>query len=378
MEFMVNKNCLHQALSAVGHAISTKTTPSILTGIKIVANVDGLILLGSNSDIIIEKTIPVTLGGERVLEVYDKGSVVLPAKYLSDIIQKLSDDIHVKLNANHSVTIKSAEIVTDLNGFNSTEYPDLPFIDDSAFIEVHSEGLQEIIKQTAFAVSKSESRPALAGVNMTFKENLLCCVATNSHRLASSELALETKITGSFIVPSKSLNELTKLMNDEAGVVHIFVSKSYVGFKSSHISLFTRLIEGSFPNVLEMLPRDSKTTVIMDTNKLLKGVDRACLFARDCRNNNVHLDLLEGNKLQISSNLTERGKIKEIQTINGIKGVAEVNVSLDGYFLLDALKVIKEKEVKLSFGGAMKPVLIEPVDGSSQLHFISPVRSPSA
>ena len=140
MEFMVNKDCLHQALSAVGHAISTKTTPSILTGIKIVANVDGLILLGSNSDIIIEKTIPVTLGGERVLEVYDKGSVVLPAKYLSDIIQKLSDDIHIKLNANHSVTIKSAEIVTNLNGFNSTEYPDLPFIDDSAFIEVHSEG----------------------------------------------------------------------------------------------------------------------------------------------------------------------------------------------------------------------------------------------
>ncbi|WP_285767027.1 DNA polymerase III subunit beta [Peribacillus sp. SI8-4] len=309
------------------------------------------------------------------MEVHDRGSVVLPAKYLIEIVQKLSGFIDIKLNANHSVTIKSAEIITDLNGFKSGEYPDLPLMDDAACIEVSREGLQEIIKQTAFAVSKSGSRPVLTGINMIFKENLLSCVATNAHRLASSELTIEAKVTGSFIVPSKSLNELSKLLMDEEECVHIFISKSYVRFKSKHGSLFTRLIEGSYPNVLESLPIDLKTTIFLDTGQLLRGVDRACLFARDCRNNNVHLEVLDNMKLRISSNSTERGKIEELQNIKDIKGEGEVTVSLDGYFLLDALKVIKEKDVKLSFGGAMKPVLTEPVNGSSQLHLISPVRS---
>ncbi|MFJ7755161.1 DNA polymerase III subunit beta [Peribacillus muralis] len=376
MEFRVNKNCFHQALSAVGHAISLKTTASILSGIKIVANDNHLLIIGSNSDIIIEKAIPIMIDGVRVLEVNDKGSVVLPAKYLRDIIYKLSDDIHVKLNANHSVTIKSAEIVTDLNGLNSGEYPDLPLLDDAVMIEVRSEEFLEIVKQTAFAVSKSESRPVLAGVNMTFQDNVLSCVATNSHRLASSELPLETKVTGSFIVPSKSLDEWTKLMNDGKDIVHIIISKSYIGFKSNHISLFSRLIEGSYPNVMGLLPKDPKTVIAVDTNQLLKGIDRACLFARGGRNNNVHLEIVDCTKLRISSNSTECGKIEEYQTIKSIKGEGEVSITLNGYFLMDALKVIKEKEVKLSFSGAVKPVLIEPGNGAaSHLHLISPVRS---
>lgn len=106
----------------------------------------------------------------------------------------------------------------------------------------------EIIKQTAFAVSKSEGRPYLTGVNLSIRENRLSCAATNSHRLALREFPLESKVNGSFIVPSNSLNELTKLMNDEEVIIHIFITKSYIVFKSNNISLFSRLIEGNYPN----------------------------------------------------------------------------------------------------------------------------------
>lgn len=375
MEFLIKKECFIKAISEVSHAVSIKTPIPILSGIMIVANDDSLILIGSDSDIVIEKNIPLTIDGVRVLEVYEKGTVVLSAKYLSEIVKKSPDDIHVKLNENQSVTIISNEIVTNLNGFHSEEYPKLPQVDEDGHFKIPSVELLEIIKQTAFAVSKTEARPVLTGVNMTFRDNILSCVATNTHRLAVRELALESKVNGSFIIPSKSLNELTKLINNQSGVIHIFISRSHMVFKSNNFSLFSRLIEGNYPNVSGLLPKDLKTIITLDTNLLLKGIDRACLFASESRNNNVHLEILDNTKLRISSTTAELGEIEETQSIMAITGEEGLSISLDGSFLMDALKAIKEKEVRLSFGGPMRPVLIEPSGNSSYRHLISPVRT---
>lgn len=375
MEFLIKKECFIKAISEVSHAVSIKTPIPILSGIMIVANDDSLILIGSDSDIVIEKNIPLTIDGVRVLEVYEKGTVVLSAKYLSEIVKKSPDDIHVKLNENQSVTIISNEIVTNLNGFHSEKYPNLPQVDEDGHFKIPSVELLEIIKQTAFAVSKTEARPVLTGVNMTFRDNILSCVATNTHRLAVRELALESKVNGSFIIPSKSLNELTKLINNQSGVIHIFISRSHMVFKSNNFSLFSRLIEGNYPNVSGLLPKDLKTIITLDTNLLLKGIDRACLFASESRNNNVHLEILDNTKLRISSTTAELGEIEETQSIMAITGEEGLSISLDGSFLMDALKAIKEKEVRLSFGGPMRPVLIEPSGNSSYRHLISPVRT---
>jgi DNA polymerase III subunit beta len=375
MEFIIDNECFSKAISDVNKAVSLKTPFPILSGIKIIANNNCLILVGSNSDIVIEKVIPLTIDGVKVLQVYEAGSVVISAKYLSEIVKKLPAKVHLKVNEKQLVTIQSDEIVTNLYGFNSEEYPKLPQIDEANCIKIPSIELIEIIKQTAFAVSKSESRPVLTGVNMSFKDNHLSCTATNSHRLALRELTIESNINGSFIVPSTSLNELSKLINNDSGVIHIFVTDSYMVFKSNTISLFSRLIEGNYPNISGLLPNNSKTIITLDTNQLLKGIDRACLFASEWKNNNVHLEIKDGTKIRISSNSSEIGKIEETQYIKAINGETDLSISLDGNFLMDALKVIKEEEVRLSFGGSMKPVLIEPINNSSYLHLISPVRS---
>lgn len=375
MEFIIDNECFNKAISDVNKAVSLKTPFPILSGIKIMATNKCLILIGSNSDIVIEKVIPLTIDGVKVLEVYEAGSVVISAKYLSEIVKKLPDKIHLRVNDKQLVTIQSDEIVTNLYGFNSEEYSKLPQINEANCIEIPSIELIEMIKQTAFAVSKNESRPVLTGVNMSFKDNHLSCVATNSHRLALREIALESNINGSFIVPSTSLNELTKLINNDSGVIHIFVTDSYMVFKSNTISLFSRLIEGNYPNISGLLPNNPKTIITLDTNQLLKGIDRACLFASEWKNNNVHLEIKDGTKLRISSNSSEIGKIEETQSIKAIIGETDLSISLDGNFLIDALKVIKEEEIRLSFSGSMRPVLIEPIENPSYLHLISPVRS---
>lgn len=375
MELSINSECFHKAISEVSKAVSLKTPFPILTGIKITAEEDALVLIGSNSDLIIEKKIPLTIDGTRVLEVKQTGSVVVTAKYISEIVKKLPGEIHVKADGKQLITLQSGEIITSLKGFPSEEYPNMPVIDESSPIRIPGTELLEMIKQTAFAVAKNESRPVLTGVNLFFKENHLTCAATNSHRLALRELKIDSNIRGSFIIPSTSLNELVKLIPGETEIIHIFLSDSYIVFKTADSSLFSRLIEGNYPNVSALIPKDSKTVITLDTKQFLKGIDRACLFASEWKNNNVHLEIINGTRLKISSTSSEIGRIEETQPFKNIEGGSELSISLDANFMIDSLKVIKEEEINISFGGSMKPILIEPVGNPSCLHLISPVRS---
>ncbi|WP_262366004.1 DNA polymerase III subunit beta [Bacillus sp. E214] len=375
MELTISKDYFNEALSDVSRAVTTKSLLPILTGIKLVAKEDCLILIGSNSNIAIEKIIPLEMNGIRILNIDETGSAVLPAKYLCEVVKKLSDDIHIKVTGNNVAKIQSDEVMVYLNGFNPGKYPTYPSIKTNHFIQIHSSALMEIIKQTTFAVSKSETRPVLTGVNMSFKENKLTCVATNSHRLALRKVPINSQIEASFIVPGASLTELTKLMNNEKDLIHIYILDNYIVFKSSTTSLYSRLIEGNFPGISKLIPADSKTVMILDTVKLLKGIDRARLFASEWKNNNILIEMIDGKQIKIASNSTDMGKIEEIMDIRMVQGEINLSISLDGEFLLDALKAIKEKEVKLSFGGSLRPVLIEPVNNPSHLHLISPVRS---
>ncbi|WP_400247535.1 DNA polymerase III subunit beta [Niallia sp. JL1B1071] len=375
MEFIVDSECFNRAIADVNKAVSQKTPFPILSGIKIIANKESVIVIGSNADIIIEKVIPLEMDGINVLEVKEIGSVVLSAKYLSELVRKLPDKIHLTVNEKQIATLKAEEVITTINGFQSEEYPRLPQIDEMKHIQMQSTDLIEMIKQTAFAVSKSEARPVLTGVNMLFKDNKLTYIATNSHRLAWRELTIDSHVSGSFIVPSKSLMELSKLIQNVSGFIDLFVTDSYIVFKTNLTSLYSRLIEGNYPNVSGLFPKNARTIIIVNTKQFLKGVDRACLFASEWKNNNVYLEIKKDMKLKITSNSSEIGKIEETQTINKLDGETALSISLDGSFLMDALKVIKEEEIRISFGGSMRPVLMEPVGNNTSLHLISPVRS---
>ena len=128
------------------------------------------------------------------MEIKEFGSVVVLSKYLNEIVKKLPNDICIKSERNDSITIKSGDIETKLNGFNSNEYPKLPEMDRNNNVEIPFGKLTEAIKQTAFAVSKSEAKPVLTGVKMEFEENKLICTATDSHRLARREVNIESEI----------------------------------------------------------------------------------------------------------------------------------------------------------------------------------------
>lgn len=375
LEFKINKVCFTKAISDVSKVVSMKALLPVLSGIKIVVNSDHLILSGSNSEIAIERVIPLTLNNNIVLDVIETGSFVLSSKHLSEIVKKLPDDIHIKMLEKQLVTIQSEEITIHLNGFSSEEYPTLPDIDLSKHISIPSNKLLEIIEQTMFAVSKNMSRPVLTGINITLSSNEISFIATNSQRLASRKYSLVSDFEESFTISEKILRELSKLIKNEIHLITIYFSGKYIVFKSDDLTLFSNLIEGSYPNTSRLFPKDAKTIITLNTKQFLQGVDRACLFANEWRNNNVHLEIENKTKIKISSYFSEIGLIEETQPIKEITGETNLKISLDASFLMDALTAIKEEEIKMSFSGSMGPILIEPINNPSYIQLISQVRA---
>lgn len=184
-----------------------------------------------------------------------------------------------------------------------------------------------------------------------------------------------SQLSGSYIVPGSSLKELLKLLaHQDDSEVEIFSSDSYLVFKTKSIMLCSRLIEGNYPVVTGLIPNEAKTVIKLDAKRLLNGIDRACLFAHEWKNNNVLLEI-NGEALKISSVSSAVGKIEESQPLLEITGEHELSISVDGDFLMDALKAIREEHVLLIFSGTMRPVIIKPVSSESYIQLVSPVRS---
>lgn len=375
MEFIVNHKQFTQALSEVSKAISTKAVIPILSGIKITADQSGITLIASNSNIFIKKFIPSSIDDEQITTILKVGTIVVPAKYFIEIIKKMPSDIVIKSKNEQTITIQSGEITLNLNGFPANEFPNVPQIDDHAEIQLETKQLIDAFKQTVFAVAKNESRPVLTGVHIELDHNKLICAATDSHRLAIRETLISTNMKANCIVPSATINELLKLMNSNLEFVSIYLSESHIIFTFGTTTLYSRLIEGKYPNISTLIPNEFQTVINIDRQRMLQGIDRSSLLASEWANNNVNLEIVNESTIQISSNASQIGKISETQQIDVIQGKKQLNISFDGRFMLDALRAIKEETVTLSFSGSMRPILIEAGTQSAAIHLISPVRA---
>ncbi|MEI3893241.1 MULTISPECIES: DNA polymerase III subunit beta [Bacillus] len=375
MEFIVNHKHFTQALSDVSKAISTKVLIPILSGIKITADKSGITLIASNSNIFIEKFIPSSIDDEQITTILKAGTIVVPAKYFIEIIKKMPSDIVIKSKNEQTITIQSEEITLNLNGFSANEFPNVPLIDDHAEIQIETKQLLDAFKQTVFAVAKNESRPVFTGVHIKLDHNKLICAATDSHRLAVCETLISTNMKANCIVPSATIHELLKLMNSNLEFVSIYLSESHIVFTYGTTTLYSRLIEGKYPNISTLIPNEFQTVITIDRKNILQGVDRSSLLASEWENNNVNLEIINESTIKISSNASQVGKISEKQQIDGLQGEKQLNISFDGRFMVEALKAIKEETITLSFGGSMRPILIEAGEQSVAVHLISPVRT---
>lgn len=374
----IMKQMLNESIQHVSRAISSRTTIPILSGIKIDANSDGLILTSTDTDISIQSFIPIEQDGVQIISMEQAGSIVLPAKFFVEIIRKLPGEwVEIDVNENLITKIRSGATEIDIIGMEPEEFPILPKLDESRMFSIESDILSEMIQQTVFAASTNESTPILTGVLWQWKEGQFKFVATDRHRLATRYVDLQINTDEQFdniVISGKTLNELNRLLPDQSTLIDIVVADNQVLFKIDRILFYTRILDGVYPDTSKIIPQQYKTEIKVNTKMLLDAIDRAYLLSREERTNIVHLEINNTSYIEISSSLSELGKIREQCEVDFFAGEL-LKIAFNAKYMLDALKVIDSETVQIGFTGTMSPIIVKPEDHDFALHLVLPYRT---
>ncbi|EGQ3464889.1 DNA polymerase III subunit beta [Staphylococcus pseudintermedius] len=375
MEFSIQRDYFITQLNDTLKAISPRATLPILTGIKIDATNEGIVLTGSDSEISIEITIPNQVDGQEIINVVEPGSVVLPGRFFVDIIKKLpGKEVKLSTNEQFQTLITSAHSEFNLSGLDSDQYPLLPQVSSDDALQLPVKVLKNIIAQTNFAVSTSETRPVLTGVNWLIQQNELLCTATDSHRLAVRKLKLEEEIEDkNVIIPGKALAELNKIMTDSEDHIDIFFASNQVLFRVGNVNFISRLLEGHYPDTSRLFPENYEIKLGLNNSDFYHAIDRASLLAREGGNNVIKLSTGD-TQIELSSTSPEIGTVKEEVTANDVEG-GNLKISFNSKYMMDALKAIDNEEVEVEFFGTMKPFILKPKDDDTVTQLILPIRT---
>ncbi|CAD2072345.1 DNA polymerase III subunit beta [Phocicoccus pinnipedialis] len=376
MKIRIKRTYFIEQLNDVLKAISPRTALPILNGIKLEATEETLVLTGSDSEISIEITIPTEVNNETVLEIESSGSVVLSARFFTDVIKKLSGDfVELDTNAQFLTHIRAGKSNFNLSGNDPNQYPLLPEVNNESSIIIPSSVLKTIINETNFAVSPSETRPVLTGVNWQFLDNEIKFTATDSHRLALRKLTDKPNSVeiSNAIIPGKALGELNKIIDDKEDDVEVNFSQNQVLFKYGNMRFISRLLEGNYPDTSRLFPENYETKLTVNNSEFLHAIDRVSLLAREGGNNAIKMTI-ENGKVELSSNSPEIGNVEEDVNIGGLEGES-LQISFNSKYMMDALRAVPDEEVAIEFFGTMKPFTIQSSNSYDVIQLILPIRT---
>ncbi|MBC8080324.1 MAG: DNA polymerase III subunit beta [Gorillibacterium sp.] len=378
MKLTISKDRLNESISHVSKAISSRPTVPILSGIKIDVFESGITLTASDTDISIQAFIPAEEDGIEVIRIYEKGSIVLPSKFFSEIMRKMpSQEIEIEVRPPFHATIRSGASEIQLMGLDPEEYPQLPQIEEKKMITIASELLKTMIRQTSFAVSTSESTPILTGVLWNLNNDGLKFLSCDRHRLAQRETPLMTEETQHFyniVISGKTLNELNKILPDQNVMTDIVVSDNQMLFRMNNLLFFSRILEGTYPDTSKLIPHNFKTELVVSGKLLTDAIDRAYLLSREEKTNIVKMVMNDNQSIEISSSSSELGRVTETIPVDKLTGDL-LRISFNSKYMLEALRVIDSESIRLGFTGAMSPIIIEPLGETKLLQLILPYRT---
>ena len=378
MKFSINRASFIKALNIVQRAISSKTTIPILTGLKLDVTGNNIMLTGSNADISIQTTISGD-NPDNDLKISSTGSIVLPARFFSEIVKKLPDtELVVEVGDNFQTNIKSGNSEFTINGLDANGYPHLPEISTDNSIDLPDEIFKEVIGQTVIAVSKQESRPILTGVHFTLDQNQLLAVATDSHRLSQRKVSLPAESDGAYniVIPGDSLKELSHMLDSEKEQIKMDLSENQVMFNFGATRFYSRLLEGMYPDTSRLIPDSSATKIQFSAPDLLAAVERASLLSHESRNNVIKLTIKPNDKVvTITGNSPDVGKVEEDLQPKEISG-EDLEISFNPDYMKEALRVFGKIDVEVAFTSALRPFTITPTENDHEfIQLITPVRT---
>ena len=374
MIFSIDRDVLLNHLLIVQKGLPNKTSFPVLNAIKIEVEEDYILFTSSNSDISVQVHLE-----DKSLNVIQSGKVAVSGKYFVEIIKKVNANrVEIALIEDRLMIIKADKSEFKLHLIDYDDYPAIDFLDLDDPILVDSRVLKEIIKETNFATATSEKRPILTGVNLKYKDNGLFCVATDSYRLAQKNVKLRTHSKFfDIVIPSKSLDELFKVIDNLNSDIELFVNPNKVLFRCDNILFQTRLLEGTYPDTERIIPVEFPVVIPFNKEELLGAVERVSLLSPKESTHNlnfIRLNLREDRVVEISSTSSEIGDaLEEIIPSGDIVGNS-IKIAFSAKYLIESLKSFNSQEVFVNFSGEVRPFVIKGNLDQDLLHLILPVR----
>ena len=368
MKFFVKSSNLKDVLLSVLNVVPAKTTLPILGNILFTAKEDKLYLSATDLEVTIKTFIPVKIEKE--------GGIALPAKIVGEIIRQLPDtelEISVDENNRSKISFDLGRYV--IAGENESEFPEIPKVDIKYEIEINSNLFERMIRKTIFAVSSGEVRSSLIGVYLQLLKNELRAVSTDGHRLVKIEnksVKIDEDI-GGFITSSKSLYQFLKNKTEE-GNIKISVSDNYLVFKFDNYTVYSRLIEGTFPDYDKVIPKNNNNKLIVEKDLIESSIRRVSIFANKVTQQ-IKLKLTE-KAVEISSEDVDYGK-EGVETIPAEYDGEEMTIGYNSGYILDILEHIDTEKVILNFDTPTSAGLVFPTEqneNESILMLVMPIK----
>jgi DNA polymerase-3 subunit beta len=364
---------LNRGLSIVGRAVATRTTLPITNNVLLATDDGRLKLVATN----LEMAISCWIGAK----IEEEGSITVPARLLTEFVGSLpSDTISVNLSPQtKTLSLKCARFEARISGLDAKEFPPIPSVDDGITTKVEVEAIRQAINQVVFAAATEESRPVLTGVCTQFEGNALTLAAADGFRLAVFKMPVKDKFgqKTEVIIPARTLAELNRLIGDQEETINVTLNpnKSQVLFRLKSIELVSQLVQGTFPNYSQLIPKSYNTRVIVSVAEFLRATKTASIFARD-GSGIVRLVVTPGSesnpgKLAVSARSEEIGD--DVGEIDATVEGAEAKIAFNGKYLSDVLGVIHESQVALEITNPSSPGLIKPVGTDNYTHVVMPM-----
>ncbi len=354
---------LSDAFLRVSKALSNKPTNPILEGIKISAEDNELTLSATDTDLSIEKKIKADIKVE--------GETVVPGKFITEFVKKLSNsEIELEVNEKNQLLIRYDGNESIIQCYNAVEYPGFKKLKTDEWFGISQKDLKALISKTIFSVALDDSRPILKGVLFDIDQKEISTVALDGYRLARVKKKATANIKKQIVVPTRSLNEISKLLDDSDDIINVYIDSNAIMIDTVDTKIISRLLEGDFVNYKQIIPMNYETFVIVNKLQLEDALERVSLLSKVGQNNFVKFDIKEG-AVQLTSN-SEIGNIKE--KISAVLNGKDVTIAFNPRFILESLKASNDEFIKLCLNTSSNPCVIVPTEGDEFLYLILPVR----
>jgi len=364
MKLSVTRENLTGGLGAVAATIPSKTTLPVLSNILLQAQEGRLTLGGTDLDI----SVSVAIGAE----IEEPGAVTIPARKFAEIARVLPDaPVHVETDG-VEISIRCGKSRFKLFGLAEEEFPAAPEVDFSEGWTVPAADLQSLIKHTVFAVSTEESRPILNGVLWQIRGQQASMVATNGHRLAKITVDLEASAApdSDLIIPPKALQQVEKLFNGSDSL-QVARSKNHIGFRSEDKVVYTRLIEGPYPNYQQVIPTDSDKMATASREGLSSAIRRMAVVASD-QTHRVRM-AFSPDRLSFRVQTPDLGEAEEEMEIS--YAGEELEIGFNANYMLEVLKYMPDEDVVMEFKAPERAATFRPASGTPDyLCLVMPLR----